>query len=300
MISPLDASSQQFLADLQRIQNRSERAQRQLASGLRVTSAADAPDQIAGLLAARADLDRALQSRQNLERVKTELESGELAISSAIELLDRASTLGSQGASGTQTADTRRLISGQVESILKRLVALSNATVEGRYIFSGDADQTAPYSHDSALSTGTTPYLGSPSSRQAEDSNGVRFRVARTAEEIFADPGGNSAFAAVKGLQTALETNDVAAVEAGLLALQSARDHVGRQQTVYGTTIGEVIGAIDGTRHQELRLRTSISAVEEADLVEASLNLNHTRIQQEAALSARARLPRTSLFDYLG
>lgn len=300
MISPLDASSQQFLADLERIQERSERAQRQLATGLRIVTASDAPDEIGGLLHARADLGWSIQSRQNLERVNTEIQSGELAISSAIALLDRASTLGSQGASGTQTADTRKLIAGEVESILGRLVALSNTTVEGRYIFGGDADQTAPYTLDPTSVTGITPYLGAASSRQVEDANGVGIQVARTAEAIFADPGGSNVFEAVNDLRNALDANDALAAESALLKLQRARNHLGLQQTFYGTAIGEVNGAIDGTRNRELSLRTSISAVEEADLVEASLALNQSRIQQEAALAARARLPRTSLFDYLG
>src|SRR5262245_57006815 len=128
MLSPLDASSQKFLTDLERVLDRNERAQRQLSSGLRIAAPSDAPDEIGGLLQDRADLDRTVQTRQNLESVKTELESGELAISSAILLLDRTSALGSQGASGTQSAETRRLIAGEVGTLLRQLIGLSNTT----------------------------------------------------------------------------------------------------------------------------------------------------------------------------
>jgi len=84
----------------------------------------------------------------NLGRVKTEVDSAETALRSAITLVVRAQTLGAQGANGTASAQDRIVIAGEIGAILQRLVGVADTSVEGRYVFSGDADQQSPYAID--------------------------------------------------------------------------------------------------------------------------------------------------------
>ena len=58
MINGFDSSAPRFLADLSRIQDKMQRAERQITSGLRVESGSDAPEQVLQILRLRSGSKR--------------------------------------------------------------------------------------------------------------------------------------------------------------------------------------------------------------------------------------------------
>ena len=56
MISTLNSGYQQFLNNLNRIQQQTQAAELQVSSGLKLTQVSDAPDQVSTLLQTRANL----------------------------------------------------------------------------------------------------------------------------------------------------------------------------------------------------------------------------------------------------
>lgn len=309
MISSLDPSSEKFLIDLTRLQALSERAQRQISSGLKISEAADAPDQIGALLQLQADLGHNTQIKSNLVRVKAEVDTAEQTVGQAIQLTDRLVVLATQGANGTQTADTRLALAQEVKGLQEQLVSLTGTTVEGRFVFGGDADQSAPYrlnTSSTATTNGVDRLTKSAATRQVEDPNGQTFQVAKTAQDIFDARNADDTFApqnlfvAVNSLRVALETNDIVGIQAAIPAIQKAADYVNSQQSFYGVAQNRITAASELADRTETSLRIQISAGRDADVAEAALQLSSTRTQLEAALSARAKLPRTSLFDFLG
>ena len=168
MISSLNSANSLFLSQLNAIQDRMIKAQNQITSGKRINQASDAPDQISELLSARANLDSTHQINQNLVNVKTEVDSAEAALGQASTAIQQAQVLGTQGANATQTAETRSALANQVGTILEQVVGISRTTVEGRYIFAGDSDQTAPYSIDLTQSNPISGYQGASVSRQVQ------------------------------------------------------------------------------------------------------------------------------------
>src|SRR5579864_4940794 len=107
MVSNVNGATQQFLADLDRIQSMSERAQREISSGLKVELPSDAPDAIRGILQLRGEIALNDQIQTNLSTAKADVSSADSAVQSSISVLDRALTLATQGANSTQTAATR-------------------------------------------------------------------------------------------------------------------------------------------------------------------------------------------------
>src|ERR1051326_6390020 len=185
MISNLDPSTQQFLDRLSQISERMQNAQRQISSGQRFTQVSDAPDSGSTLLALRASLSSAQQIQTNLGLVKIEVDSGEQALQHAVSLLDQVRTLGTQGTTDFATAAMRADLAQQAGAILQQMVGLAGTTVAGRYIFSGDADQQAPYTIDLTQTSPVSAYLGSGSTRVTQHPNGATFAVADTAQNIF-------------------------------------------------------------------------------------------------------------------
>jgi flagellar hook-associated protein 3 FlgL len=301
MIQRVDAQTERFLRDLEAIKERLARAQREVASGKRLNEASDEPDQVSRLLALRSELAAAGQARANLGRIKAEVDAAEQTLSAAVTRLERAAVLGSQAASSTASSSQRAVIALEVEALLEQMVNLARTTVEGRYIFSGDADATAPYALDWSQTPPVSSYQGAAATRETVMPGGGRFRVSRTAAEIFDHPDpGRNVFQALVNLRAALLANDEAGIKTAVGQVRTASLHLNDQLAFYGTVQNQVAAALEAANKEELRVKSQIAAIEDADLTEAILAMNQARFQQEAALSSKARLPRTSLFDYLG
>ncbi len=300
MISTLNAFDQQFLNGLNRINDQMNKAQQQISSGTRMANVSDDPDQVSTLLSARAALSAANQVQSNLGRVTAETDAGEQALENAVQLFERAKTLGAQGATGTQTADTRSTIAGEIGSIIEQLVAVTGTQVEGRYIFSGDADQAAPYTIDLSLTTPISAYAGTTSTRLVQHPNGTTFQVGHTAQEIFdsADPSTN-VFKTLSALRDALLANDDTAINTSLDALSKSSAYLNGQLAFYGTAQNKLQDATNFGQSLQLQLQTQISSIQDADVTQAILELKQGQVQQEAALNSRTQLPRQTLFDYL-
>ena len=300
MISSLDSESLRFLSDLNQIQQRSERAQRELTSGLKINTISDAPDQIGSLWQERWELDSAKQVDANLGRVKAEVDSAQTALGSAVTLVERAQTLGSQGATGTATAQDRIEIAGEIGSVLERLVGVANTNVEGRYIFSGNNDQQPPYTVDLTQANPVSAYQGSAATRQVQNWDGARITVGKTAQEIFDAPNAQqNVFVVVANLRTALLNNDQAGITTAATDLQTSGAYLNLQLASYGSLQNQVAGGLDSSKTRETQLQTALSGIQDADLTQAVTELNQAQLQQQAALQSRARLPRTTLFDFL-
>lgn len=313
MIRGMDASAERFLAAIDRIDARLERAERELMTGKRVNTPMDSPDDVSRLLVLHASLDRCVQTGLNLARVKTEVDTAESVLRSAVNVLDQITKLGVQGATETQSVADRKTIADGVRAYFEQLVNLAGTAVGGRYLFSGDADAVAPYSVDYTASNGVSAYQGSDATRQIEHPAGTRFGVDMTADAIF-DASAASAFAAVNALRLALENGPAEddpdhaanyaaqtdAIVAALDSVRAARKAVAGSLATMGTTQVRVNDAVAAASQLEIRLRAELGSIADADVTESVLNLNLAAIHRNAALSARAKLPQGSLFDFLG
>ena len=299
MVSRLDPSSESFLAALNKVNDKAERASRQIATGYRITAPSDDPDMISTLLQTRAELAQITQIQSNLNRIQTEVDTAEQTLSDSVSLMDHVRSLGVQGASSTTSVETRTSLANEIDSILQRLVGMTSTQVSGRYLFSGDSDSTPPFTWDSAQPYPVSAYQGSAATRQVLDPSGITFPVSHNASQVYDAPG-SSVFRALFDLSASLRANDEAGIKASILEVQNASNHLGRELAFYGCVQSQVNQAIETTSKRQLSLKTQVSSIQEVDLVESILELNQAKAHQQAALESRARLPRSSLFDYLG
>lgn len=299
MISGISASAERFLADLERIQQRLNRAEQQVSSGRKVSAPSDSPDELGSILRYRLELDRVGQIRTNLARFGGEVNIAEQAIEAGMKTLDRARAIAAEGASSTTAAAQRAVLASEVETLLERLVAGANLTYEGRYIFSGGADGVPPYQMDLSRPNGVTDYAGADATRQAEHPSGTLFEIARSARDIFDSPAAG-VFAAVNALRQALAADDPQAVAAAGGLIRSAQEHLSGEQGFYGGVQRQIADASGFAAQLELRLKISLGELRDADLAAALMALNEAGTARQAALQTRASLPRHSLFDFLG
>ncbi len=81
--------------------------------------------------------------------------------------------------------------------------------------------------------------------------------------------------------------------------LPKVGQYLNSELAFYGTTQNLVAAATDFAHTQQLQLQNQISGLEDTDVSSAILELTQTQTQEQAALTSRAQMPRTTLFNFL-
>jgi flagellar hook-associated protein 3 FlgL len=294
-----------------RIQQALAEANQQVSSGLKISVPSDDPDQVAPLLQLRADLAQNNQIQSNLVLAQTDATSADNTLSSAIQLMNQAETLATQATDTTLGATDRASIASQIQSIQQQMIDLSNTQVQGRYIFSGDQDQTPAYQANTGtdpIGNGVTQISTSASTRQIQDPAGGGFSASETAQQIFdarnadGSAASGNVFAALNALQLACSSatgSDTSGIQATVANLQAASAQLNSAQGFYGNVEDRIQAAQTYAASQNTQQQTQIGNLEDADVASAALQLSQDNTQLSAAFQAQAQMPTKSLFDYM-
>jgi len=186
---------------------------------------------------------------------------------------------------------------------------LSATEIGGRFVFGGDADQSAPYAIDPLnpnTAGGAAQLTTAQATRKIEDSVGNTFAVDLTAQQIFdhqnpdGTPAADNVFAAVNQLRVALEANDQPGIQNATDALKQAGDYLNAKLSFYGAAQNRIGAASELSARLAIQFISALGQKQDADLAQAVTELNQSQLQQQASLQARAKVRKTSLFDYLG
>jgi flagellar hook-associated protein 3 FlgL len=303
-INSATAGSDWFLNGISNLQQDLSQTERQLSSGFRVQSAADAPAETPQLVSLESSLAGTQAYQANLTRVQAEASAADTSLGSAISLLDNAKALASQAASTPLSPTNTPAILSQIKGIQQQIAGLANTTAEGRYIFGGNQDQSAPYQYDAATGT-ITAQTASTATRVITNPQGEPVFQSLTAQQIFdpQDAAGastaNSTIAALASLSTAVANNDQPGITAALTSLGTAEDWLNQQQSYYGTSEQTLTSEQNNAANQITALQVGISGIRDTDITQAATDLATETTDQSAAYGAQAAISKKSLFDYL-
>ena len=306
MISGLSPSNEQFLASLNILENNLSQADQQLSSGLRVNQASDAPQSVQDIFQTRAQLNQDNQTVQNLNTIQGQVQAADSAVQQAIQLLNQAVSLGTQGASNISSSSSQQTLANQVQAIQSQLVAISRTEVGGVYVFSGDANQSPAYQLDASSPTGVDRLITpQQATLQVAGPSGVTFPVSLTAQDLFDqrdagdNPAANNAFAALNTLAQALQSGNTTNIAAAVAGVQGAANYVNSQAGFYGAAENQITGALSLAQKFQTQDQTQLSGLQDADTATLAVELTQASTAINAAMSAQAHKPTTTLFDYL-
>jgi len=305
MISGLSATNDQFLASLDLLQSNMSETEEQLSSGLRVNQASDAPGSVQDIFETRAELNQVNQTTQNLTLIQGQVQAGDTAVQSAIQLLNQAISLGSEGASTTSSTSTQQILASQIQGLEEQLVAVANTEVGGVYIFGGDSATSPPYQVDTSSPTGVDRLTTPQATLQVAGPSGVTFQVSMTAQDLFDqrdssdNPTANNAFAALNGLSQALLSGNTTNITQAITVLQGATGYVNEQTGFYGAAENNVSSALSLAQKYQTQDQAQLSGLQDADTATLAVQLTQESTAMDAAMAAQAHQPTTSLFDYL-
>jgi len=263
-------------------------ANRIVSSGKRISDLSDDPVGLTQSLKIKSALSGLDQMGRNISLGKSWLASSESALSQVQELISDAKALSVQMASGTTGAAQRASASLTVQNILDEIVSLANTEVGGRYIFSGSKTDTAPFSSD-----GTT-YYGNDEPFAVKIGRDATVQVGRDGEEVF-----GTIFTTLSDLIDDLNGNNVAGIQASLTSLTAHLNEVSSKISDIGSKAGRI--EIKENIMQDLKIVNTdrLSAIEDADIAEAIIDLKEKELAYQAALASSSKVMQLSLVDYL-
>jgi flagellar hook-associated protein 3 FlgL len=305
MIQNSGAVSQQFLTNLQLLQQQMATTQQQISSGSKISKPSDAPNSVGDVLQLQSDLGRVNQVTANLNLVSGEVNSAESALETATQLLDQVSSLAAQGVGSTVSAASRTTFSQQAGQILTTLVSTSQTQFNGAYVFGGDQSTSSSYQVNLSNPNGVDRLATTQSTRLIQDASGITFAVSKTAQDIFDHRNPNDSlasdnvFAAVNSLRVALANNDQPGISAAITSIKTAQDYLSQQLAFYGGVQNQISNALDVAQKFQLQDQASLSPLKDTDVAAASIALAQEQASYQASIQAEAAMPKTSLFSYL-
>jgi len=311
MIRTFSATTETFLTNLNLIEQRAATDSRQISSGYAVNEASDSPADVVNLLQVSNKMTQLQQVTANLTRLKTEVDSGESALETAVSLMQNANVLAAQALGVGQTASTLQALAVQVQNLQQQMVGLSQTNTAGHYIFSGDNDlqpqytmtPTPPATVDSA--TGVYQNFATQDTQQIADVTAGTFTASSSAQAIFDQrdasnvPTANNVFAALQQLYTGMMANDSSAITTAVGNIKTASVYLNNQLAFYGAVQTRISSSMSIATKYQTQYTQQISAIRDTDTAATASDLQACKTQEQAALAAQANFSPQSLFDYL-
>jgi flagellar hook-associated protein 3 FlgL len=245
-------------------------------TGVRVTRPSDDP--AAWATGRRADARQRISEARGsaIGAAQDHLAETELAFGTIGSLLARAKELAVQAASETYNADDRAHIAVEIRALQQAALAAANArSSDGEFVLGGSLGAVAPFS-----STGA--YVGDGYQRQLEIADGGAQAITIAGDRLTA-AAGVDVLSTLDALATALETNTLAGVQAGVGEIDMAI----RQVSLARSQIGGLASALDQADATRRDLELVLAEIEQraigADPIEAATRLTQAANALETA-----------------
>ena len=280
------------IAQLFRQREQMVKTQENITTGKRVNRPSDDPSGISAILSHRTTISSLDQYNENISKAKLHINTADDVLGMVSDLLRDAKEIAFDTA-----PDMRSEMAEQVAAIREQVLQMANYQIDGKYIFSGDATQTAPY--DST----TWDYNGDPAGAPKDFTVGENMTVDVTADgrSIFG-PDTTNVFKILNNLENALTA--VPVVETDITNQISNLDNAIDNITEIRSRNAGVYQRLEATENHynyfKVNVQDMLSNAEDSDIAEAIINLQVQQTTYESTLASSSRIIQKSLLDFLG
>ncbi|MFH1671937.1 MAG: flagellar hook-associated protein FlgL [Pseudomonadota bacterium] len=288
-----------MIANLDIITEEMNSANETVATGKRINKLSDDPVGLTSVLNLHSARSNIEQLHRNINTGRSWLNTVESALISVDDLITDAKTLCVQMTNATVGSDERQTAATNVQNYLDELKSLANTDVNGRYIFAGSKTDTAPFDFNATNGI----YNGDDDPFSVKIGKNMNTAVGRDGETVFGANGtADDIFKTLIDLKTALQNNDVSGVNGIQAQMDRLENHFNKINTTVSDTGQKVIrlDVREGIIGDLAFVYTErLSKLEDADMVEAIMELKKKETTYQAALSAASKVMQVSLVDYL-
>ncbi|HET9165330.1 MAG TPA: flagellar hook-associated protein FlgL [Candidatus Angelobacter sp.] len=288
-------TSNDLLQALARTEKQAETALLQVSSGRSVNKPSDDPTAAAVLVGNHARADQTDQYLRSITSIQGELRTADATLNSVVTTLQRAISLGVQGANGTLSDANRNSLADDLTGIQAQLVGIANLSFQGRFVFAGTNSKTTPFVLDATQPSGVR-YDGNAGVNLMAVDESFQLQVNVPGSQLFSDPAA-PVFQAIQDLITSLQNNT--GIDAAVAGVRAAFDHVTTQRVFYGNALNQLESQQTFLGSVKLQLAAEEDKVGGTDLAAALSRLSDAENARTATLQAAGQIARVNLFDFL-
>jgi flagellar hook-associated protein 3 FlgL len=279
-------------------QQNENNAIQQLSTGRRVNLPSDDPAAEAAMVNENSQSVAVDQYTANSDSLTNVLNTANSTIESAVTLLQRAVSLGVEGAGGTMNQSDLNSIATEVSGIQSQMLSLANTSYAGQYLFAGTATKTAPYVADSSDPTQIN-YVGNSQQNQVQIGTGLSVASNLPGSSIFSQSGAN-VFTALQSLVTALQSGDTSSISAAETGVSNSLNAVNTAQVFYGNTVSELTTNESYLAQEKINITTYENTLVSADMASAATAVTQAQTVLTATVAAAAQMNQSmNLLDYI-
>jgi len=267
----------------------------QIASGQSVNVPSDNPAAAAELIQNSGQTSEADQFLRSAGSVQGEIQNADSTLNSVITSLQRAISLGVEGANGTLNSSDRAALATEVTGIQAQLISLANLTYQGNYVFAGTATQTTPYVLNPSSPSGVT-YQGNTGVNSVTLGNHFTLQTNVPGSKLFSAPG-NDMFQSIQDLITGLQSGT--GISTAVNEVSSAYGYIDEQRVFYGNAVNQLNAQQTYLNSETTQLAQQQNKLGGADLTVVISNLTNAETARQAALAAVGQTARINLFDFI-
>jgi len=281
-----------FISNLETLNETLNQISQQVSSGKKLNDLHDSPAGSAELLALTDLASEIDQFRSSTGTVLYYLQTADSVLNEVHNLITSIYAKGSQAATGTVGEDVRSTLATEIRSLRDEILSLANTQTKGRYIFAGSMVASAPF----AIAGDSVSYQGDADINRIFVDQGTEVQPGVSGSEAF-----NAAFAAIESLLSAIDANDISAIQSSLGQFAAALSASGQARAKLGANLNLLVNVQTRLNARETSLKEHRSRIEDTDMASAIIQLNQAQTALRTALSAAGSiLPQRNLFDILG
>jgi flagellar hook-associated protein 3 FlgL len=272
------------------------RSQEKVATGRNMNRPSDNPVGLVSALGLRNSLSRLEQYQRNMDMGKIWLDLSSTAIEQAGKVAQQAQAIALNLQDGTQSAEMRSTLANAVGLLLDQAVSLGNTQLAGKYIFAGYNTNTQPFTKAQIGGSDVVQYNGDSHDFQIQVGPQESLEIGKNGQGLFID---SNFFDSLIRLKEAIENNDPAAMQQEATRLQGVEDFFNAQVSDIGIRQSRILEKQDILKGLKLNFQNQIDDLENADMVQAILEVKERQNAYEVALAASSKIMEVSLLDYL-
>ena len=284
------------------IQNRLATTQAQMAVGKQILAPSAAPDQAAAIQRLKGEVQRQDSHMRTLDVAMRRYTAEETALSASNDILIRMKELGIQAANDTLAPDDRKAIGVEMKALRDQLLSLGNTRDDsGNYLFSGTRVNTPAFAEDA---NGNVVYQGDQTQTRIPAGVERTVQFTRAGTDVFSrvvrdDGQPVGFFDALDQMIQGLNTGQTSSIQRGIADLTQMHNTLTLTQAQNGSDQQVLIAQKDVLEETQLRLKSTLSEIEDLDYAEAVSRMNKEMLGLEAAMGSFAKISGLSLFDYI-
>ena len=293
--------SRSILADINDVSRRMSLTQQKLASGKEITRPSDDPYGTSRALTLRSDIAATQQYQRNVTEAVSWQNITDAALSKMTDAVHRARELTLKAANDSAGQAARDAIAAEIDQLVEAVKGEANASYGGRYVFSGTATTTKPYTVG-----GPDTFGGNTAAVAREIGPSVAVQVNVVGQDLLGNGQGANDSLLLDNLRdlaqrmrsgttadmNTLRTTDLRNLDDNLARIVQARATV-------GATTNRLEAADMRLMEVEEAAMKLLTEVEDADMAKTMVDFSMQNSVYQSALQAGARIVQQSLLDWL-